>query len=397
MPPTASPIPRVERPARRRRGAVAAGRRGPAQRPRARRRPLPRPADRGDRRVKRPLADRTGAKLSAMLAAGETSAAAILASSQARIDAVDGEVRAFLTPTPQLAARARGGARRRTCRPERRSRPWRGSRSPSRTCSRPTGSARRAGPRSSRRYVPPYDATAWTRLSGAGAVLVGKTNCDEFAMGSSNENSAYGARAQPLGSRAGARRLERRLGGGGGGRRGGLGSRHRHRGQRAPARVAVRRRRAQADVRAHQSLRADRVRLLAGHGRHLHAQRAGRGLDAAGARRARSARCDLPGRAGARLRRRPRRWRGGAAGRRRRGGVRRRGRAGASAPRCAPRSIGSPRLGAEVGEVALPHAALRALRLLPDRAERVLLEPGPVRRRALRPRAPRARTPTRSR
>ena len=40
-------------------------------------------------------------------------------------------------------------------------------------------------------YVPPYDCTAVARLEAAGAVMLGKLNCDEFAMGSSNENSAW--------------------------------------------------------------------------------------------------------------------------------------------------------------------------------------------------------------
>jgi len=59
------------------------------------------------------------------------------------------------------------------------------------------GSPATAGSLILKGYRPPYDATAVAKLEAAGAVLLGKLNCDEFAMGSSNENSAYGPVLNP--------------------------------------------------------------------------------------------------------------------------------------------------------------------------------------------------------
>jgi len=60
------------------------------------------------------------------------------------------------------------------------------------------GAPATAGSKILKGYQPPYDATVVAKLDAAGAVLLGKLNCDEFAMGSSNENSAYGPVRNPV-------------------------------------------------------------------------------------------------------------------------------------------------------------------------------------------------------
>ncbi len=60
------------------------------------------------------------------------------------------------------------------------------------------GAPATAGSKILQGYRPPYDATVVEKLEAAGAVLLGKLNCDEFAMGSSNENSAYGPVRNPV-------------------------------------------------------------------------------------------------------------------------------------------------------------------------------------------------------
>src|ERR1700722_11164071 len=140
--------------------------------------------------------DETVAAIAARVQSGELTAEAAAERSIGRVGALDGEVNAFLRVVRDEAlAQARAIDQRRA----RGEALGRLAGVPiaikDAICTRGVEST--AGSKILAGYVPPYDATVIARLRAADAVIVGKTNMDEFAMGSSSENSAFGPARNP--------------------------------------------------------------------------------------------------------------------------------------------------------------------------------------------------------
>jgi aspartyl-tRNA(Asn)/glutamyl-tRNA(Gln) amidotransferase subunit A len=133
----------------------------------------------------------------AALREGGVSARDLLESARARIAALDPRVGAFLGRTDDLADRAAAAADERLGGDPAGVPPLCGVPVALKDVLCLEGAETTAASRILRGFRPPYTATAVQRLLDAGAVVVGRTNCDEFAMGSSNENSAFGPVRNP--------------------------------------------------------------------------------------------------------------------------------------------------------------------------------------------------------
>ncbi len=136
------------------------------------------------------LTDLTISELGARFRSGEATSTEATRAYLARVDALDSELRAFLTVTREqaLAQAADADARFRAGQPLG---PLDGVPVALKDVLCTRGVRTTCGSKILEHFVPPYDATAVTRLLDAGAVLLGKLNMDEFAMGSSTEHSAF--------------------------------------------------------------------------------------------------------------------------------------------------------------------------------------------------------------
>ncbi|NMQ19036.1 Asp-tRNA(Asn)/Glu-tRNA(Gln) amidotransferase subunit GatA [Candidatus Competibacter phosphatis] len=134
--------------------------------------------------------EKTIAQLSAGLAAGEFSSEELTRAFLERVERFNPQLNAFITVTAEAAlARARAADQRRH-RDE--AGPLTGVPIVHKDIFCTEGVRTSCGSRMLDRFVAPYDATVVEKLNTAGAVMLGKTNMDEFAMGSSNETSLYG-------------------------------------------------------------------------------------------------------------------------------------------------------------------------------------------------------------
>jgi len=142
------------------------------------------------------LHEKTAAELGAVLEAGDASAVEIAQAYVTRTNAVDDEVHAFLHRDEEdFLAQAQASDERRA-KGETRG-PLDGVPVGLKDVICVKGQPLTAASRILENYVSPYDATTVTKLKGAGALVWGRLNLDEFAMGSSTENSAFGATSNP--------------------------------------------------------------------------------------------------------------------------------------------------------------------------------------------------------
>lgn len=143
------------------------------------------------------LCDRSATELSRMLKKKEVSSREITESVLARIDQKETLLRAYITATRELALKQSDLADKRFQRGESLS-PLDGIPVAVKDVLCTKGIHTTCGSAILKDYIPPYDATAVKRAMKSGAVLIGKTNMDEFAMGSSTENSAFGPTRNPV-------------------------------------------------------------------------------------------------------------------------------------------------------------------------------------------------------